>query len=191
MLGEYKVGRCTRQCFALKRPLRGGEWYYSVVVEEGEDFKRREYSAEGWIEPPENAVGWWKSRMPVDDEKKLVLAPPAVLVDLLRQMDQVPQREKSRFLLALMLMRRRVVKAAEPAQEQRDEVEYLRVEVATTGEVIEIPIPKITRGEADSLKDELNELLYCEAVEEEAEDELGADASSADHPSQPQAGVSE
>ena len=70
-----------------------------------------------------------------------------------------------------MLMRRRVVKAAEPAQEQRDEVEYLRVEVATTGEVIEIPIPKITRGEADSLKDELNELLYCEAVEEEAEDE--------------------
>lgn len=185
MLGEYKVGRCTRQCYALKRPLRGGEWYYSVVVEDGDDFKRREYSAEGWSEPPENAVGWWKSRMPADDEKKLVLAPPAVLVDLLRQMDQVPNREKSRFLLALMLMRRRVVKAAEPAQEQRDNVEYLRVEVATTGEVIEIPIPTITRGEADSLKDELNELLYCEA-----EEELDEESSSAEQESQPHAGVS-
>ncbi len=96
MLGEYKVGRCTRQCYALQRPLRSGEWYYSVVVEDGEDFKRREYSAEGWAEPPENAVGWWKSRMPVSDEKKMVLAPPEVLVDLLRQMDEVPGREKSR-----------------------------------------------------------------------------------------------
>ena len=167
MLGEYKVGRCTRQCHALQRPLRSGEWYYSVVVEDGEDFKRREYSAEGWTEPPENAVGWWKSRMPVSDEKKMVLAPPEVLVDLLRQMDEVPGREKSRYLLALMLLRRRVLKAAQGVQDQTNQgVESLRVEVATTAEVIEIPVPSITRGEAESLKDELNELLYCEAEEE-------------------------
>ena len=173
MLGEYKVGRCTRHCHTLQRPLRSGEWYYSVVLEDGDDFKRREYSLEAWTEPPENAIGWWKCRMPASDEKKMVLAPPAVLVDLLRQMDQVADKEKSRYLLALMLMRRRVLKAAEPSQENRDEVDYLRVEVVTTGEVIEVPVPMITRGEAESLKDELNALLFCEAeAEAEAEDEL-------------------
>ncbi len=166
MLGEYKVGRCTRQCYAQKRPLRGGEVYYSVVVEVEDDFLRREYSAESWNEPPENAIGWWKNRMPTSDEKKLVLAPAAVLVDLLRQMSQVTGKEKSRYLLTLMLLRRRIVKAAIPSQETRDEVEYFRVEVVTTGELIEVPVQTITRGEADALRDELNDLLYCEAEDE-------------------------
>ena len=49
MLGEYKVGRCTQQCYTLQRPLRSGEWYYSVVVEEGDDLQRREYSAEAGV----------------------------------------------------------------------------------------------------------------------------------------------
>lgn len=167
MLGEYKVGRCTRQCHAQQRPLREGEWYYSVVTESGDDYVRRDYSAESWTGPPEDAVGWWKCRMPKADEKKTVLAPPEVLVDLLRQMEQASAKEKSRYLLALMLMRRRVVRPATPSEESRDGVEYLRVEVVATGELIELPICTISRGEADSLRDELNELLYCEVDEQE------------------------
>lgn len=173
MLGEYKVGRCTRQCYALQRPLRSGEWYYSVVIEDGDDFQRREYSAEAWSDPPDNSVGWWKSRMPEEGEKKLVLAPPAVLVDLLRQMDH-PDKIKSRYLLALMLMRRRVLRAADPPQETRDEIEYLRVEVASTGEVVELHVPVITRSEAEPLTEELNALLFCEA-DDEAEEMQGND----------------
>lgn len=172
MLGEYKVGRCTRQCHSLQRPLRSGEWYYSVVLEDGDDFQRREYSAEAWSDPPENAVGWWKSRMPEAGEKKMVLAPTAVLVDLLRQMDQ-PTQEKSRYLLSLMLMRRRILKSADPPQEIRDEAEFMRVEVVSTGELIEIPIPVITRKEAESLKDDLNSLLFCEAEDEAEEFNVG------------------
>lgn len=105
--------------------------------------------------------------MPKADEKKTVLAPPEVLVDLLRQMEQASAKEKSRYLLALMLMRRRVVRPATPSEESRDGVEYLRVEVVATGELIELPICTISRGEADSLRDELNELLYCEVDEQE------------------------
>ena len=86
MLGEYKVSRCTRRCFTQDRPLREGEWYYSVVIEDGDEFQRRDYSAESWSEPPEEAIGWWKCRMPTKDQKKLVPAPPAVLIQLLRQM---------------------------------------------------------------------------------------------------------
>ncbi len=110
MLGEYKVNRCTRQCYALQRPLREGEWYYSVVMESGDEYIRRDYSAESWQGPPEGSIGWWKNRMPTSDEKKMVLAPPEVLIDLLRQMEQFPSKTKSRYLLALMLMRRKIVR---------------------------------------------------------------------------------
>jgi hypothetical protein len=170
MLGEYKVGRCTRQCHAQQRPLREGEWYYSVVTESGDEYVRRDYSAESWTGPPPDAIGWWKSRMPKADEKKLALAPPEVLVDLLRQMEQVSGKAKSRYLLALMLMRRKIVRPATPSEENREGTEILRVEVASTGELIAVPICVISRGEADSLRDELNELLYCEVDGQQEED---------------------
>jgi len=170
MLGEYKVSRCTRQCHQLKRPLREGEWYYSVVLESGDDLVRQDYAAEIWSEPPEGAVGWWKCRMPTADQKKLVLAPIEVLTDLLRQMGSQPERAKSRYLLALMLMRKRVVRPIESGQGD-DKQNLLCLEVISTGAEIEIPICMISRGESEQLRDELNELLYCEAEAMELVDE--------------------
>lgn len=193
MLGEYKVGRCTRVCHTQSRPLRDGEWYYSVVLESDEEFVRQDYSAESWTGPPENAIGWWKNRMPMSDDKKLVLAPPEVLIDLLRQMEAVSSRAKSRYLLALMLMRRKFVRSApiesqgspqgksvnalgSPNQSQDVdagelpetdepviEEDILRVEVIADGSLIEVPVQAISRREAETLREELNELLYCEA----------------------------
>ena len=162
MLGEYKVGRCTRVCHAQSRPLREGEWYYSVVLEKDEDFERREYSAESWTGPPEDAIGWWKNRMPKSDEKKQVLAPPEVLIDLLRQMEAVPARAKSRYLLALMLMRRKLVRS-ESGGDGDSSKQILRVEVVADGSWIDVPVCEISRAEAEPLREELNELLYCEA----------------------------
>ena len=169
MLGEYKVSRCTRKCYALDRPLREGEWYYSVVIENDEQFERRDYSAEGWKEPPAGAIGWWKSRMPNADEKKMVLAPPTVLIDLLRQMESFPDRAKSRYLLALMLMRKKLVRpvdipSTDPASS--DHAKILRLEVISDGNLIDVPVCEISRSESDMLRDQLNELLYCEAETE-------------------------
>ena len=168
MLGEYKVSRCTRQCHHLKRPLREGEWYYSVVLESGDDFVRQDYAAESWGEPPEGAVGWWKCRMPTSDEKKMVLAPIEVLTDLLRQMGSQPDKAKSRYLLALMLMRKRVIRPVELEDQHAD---LLRIEVIATGAEIDIPVCGIARGESEQLREELDELLYCEAEEMEVGDQ--------------------
>lgn len=162
MLDGYQVNRCTRQCYSLQRPLREGESYYSVVLPGEQEFERRDYSAEAWDGPPEDSIGWWKNRMPTADEKKLVSAPKEVLIDLLRQMSEFPERAKSRYLLALMLLRKKIVKqAAEP--ESAAEEETLYVEVMDDGSVIDIPVCSITRSESERLRDELNELLYCEA----------------------------
>jgi hypothetical protein len=95
-----------------------------------------------------------------------VLAPAEVLIDLLRQLADVPDRAKSRYLLALMLLRRRMVKLAKAGQRESSETaeqDWLRVEVPGDAAVIEVAVCRIGRGEADRLRDELNELLYCEA----------------------------
>jgi hypothetical protein len=179
MIGEYKVSRPTRRCAAADRPLREGEWYFSVIFEDGDDYVRRDYAAENWKGPPEGAIGHWKRRMPTASDKKMVLAPPEVLVDLLRQMERFPNRVKSRYLLALMLLRRRILRpgsttvAIKDAQ-QTDKVDdtpatspqRMLLMVVSDGSEIEIDVCEISRSESESLRADLNELLYTEADSE-------------------------
>ncbi len=164
MLGEYHVSRCSRQCHALGRPLREGEWYYSVVIEtDDENYVRRDYSAESWQGPPEQAIGWWKNRMPRATEKKLVLAPPEVLIDLLRQMASFSEKAKLRYLLAIMLMRKRLLRPHDFVGNESLEPGMMRVDVISDQSTIDIAICEISRAEAEPLREELTELLYCEA----------------------------
>lgn len=175
MLGEYKVGRCSRQCYAEKRPLKEGEWYYSVVLLEDEVCHRRDYSADAWQGPPEGTLGYWKCRMPTEGEKKMVLAPKAVLIDLLRQMEDMPEQAKTRYLLALILLRRRFVRLGNPlAYDESDSdpessdqppIKFMHLEVIEDGSSIEVAECEIGKSEAETLSEALGEMLYCEASE--------------------------
>ncbi|MEM9644859.1 MAG: hypothetical protein AAF989_07685 [Planctomycetota bacterium] len=160
MLGEFKVGRCTRRCFTLNRPLREGEVYYSVVIENDEQIERRDYSAESWNGAPDGILGWWKNRMPTLEQRKMVLAPNEVLVDLVRQMAKTEGQEKPCYLLALMLMRKKVLRES---RTQASTDQTVHAEVTDDGSAISFPIATIDRSEVETLTEELNSLLYCEA----------------------------
>ena len=172
MLGEYKVSRSTRRCFTLDRPLKEGEVYYSVVIETDEELLRRDFSAESWQGPPDEAVGWWKNRMPTTEKQKLVLAPPAVLLDVLNRLADHPDKAKGRYLLALMLLRRRLLRETKKTETNEPSgPPTLNVETVADGTAITIPIVSVSRSEIETLTDELNSLLYCESepnVEEES-----------------------
>ncbi|XZE54868.1 hypothetical protein SH139x_000849 [Planctomycetaceae bacterium SH139] len=62
-----------------------------MVSESADDsLVRIDISAQAWNGPPEGTVGWWKSRMPEAGQRKLKLAPDALLVDLLKQSEPPP-----------------------------------------------------------------------------------------------------
>lgn len=161
MLADFKVNRCSRRCYSQSRPLRDGEWYFSVVLENGDDLTRRDYSAEAWMGPPEGVVGWWKGRMPVAGARKLVLAPDHVLVDLLRGLGDSVQRQPLRYLLALMLLRRRIVSSVS----KKDDPGPINLRVNADGSEIEVIPCNVSRGQTEELEVALQELLYCEAPE--------------------------
>jgi hypothetical protein len=177
---EYKVSRCSRRCFVEERNLRDGEWYYSVVIEDGEELIRRDYSAGAWTEPPAGTIGWWKSRMPEAGARKMVLAPEPVLVDHLRRMEGDEARGPLRYLLALTLLRRRIVRclaSGAPFELAGDlpDVEAdappvgatgrMRLQVLSDGSELDVIEYEITRRQTESLSEALQELLYCEATD--------------------------
>jgi hypothetical protein len=115
---DYEVQRCTRHCAISGRELQPGETFYSTLTAEGAQVVRQDYSAEAWHGPPEGVLGWWQAHMPRRDAKKLHWAPNDVMLDLLEGLESQSDKLELRYVLALLLIRRRVVRLEET---ERDE----------------------------------------------------------------------
>jgi hypothetical protein len=110
MLLDFEVQRCTRRCAATDRSLEAGDECYSVLEVSGADVIRKDYCREAWNGPPESAFGWWKSRIPEPTARKIKLAPNEVLLELFDQLADQPEQQDLRYVLALLLIRRRVLR---------------------------------------------------------------------------------
>lgn len=75
---------------------------------EGSKLVRHDFAAEAWTEPPAGALGWWKSHLSQHEGQKVHWAPNDVMLDLLEQLAGDPSRADMRYVLALLLVRRRV-----------------------------------------------------------------------------------
>jgi hypothetical protein len=110
MLLDFEVQRCTRYCAATERVLNPGDECYSALQVEGADVVRKDYCPEAWKGAPEAAFGWWKSRVPEPTAKKIKLAPNEVLLELFDQLAEKSEQHDLRYVLALLLVRRRVLR---------------------------------------------------------------------------------
>jgi hypothetical protein len=156
---DYDVHKTTRICATTQREIAAGETFYSVLVREGAEVKRLDYAAESWTGPPDEAIGWWKSVMGDRDAKKPKAAPSEVLLELFRELEGSPERRDLRYVMTLLLVRRRLLRMEDTVREDdgsetlvlycpRDEQTY---RVATV-------VPSAAR--AAEIQDYLAQLLY-------------------------------
>jgi len=113
MLLDFEVQRCTRRCAATDRALEPGDECYSVLEISGADVLRRDFCPEGWNGAPDTAFGWWKSRVPEPTAKKIKLAPNDVLLEFFDQLADRKVQADLRYVLTLLLIRRRVLRLEE------------------------------------------------------------------------------
>lgn len=110
---DFDVQRCTRRCAKTQRELQPGETFYSVLVPEGASVVRYDYAAEAWAGEPEKALGWWKSRIAEPHATKLHWAPSDVMLHYFEELEGQPDKQDERYVLALLLLRRRIVRSEE------------------------------------------------------------------------------
>ena len=105
------VPRCTRSCAATGTEIQPGQTVFSVLQENGGDFRRLDYSVESWKEESkklQNVVGWWKYKIPVQADTKIKLAPNEILLNFFDQLSDQMQKLEMRYVLTLLLIRRRL-----------------------------------------------------------------------------------
>jgi hypothetical protein len=156
---EYELQRCTRHCATTGRELRPGETYYTALVGGGRDLQRRDFAAEAWQGPPEGAIGWWKSKIPEPTARKPQIAPNDVLLQLFDELENQPRRADMRYVLALLLVRRRVARPEE-SEHDADGNELMVLYCPRREATLKTPIVMPTSARAAEIQEQLCALLY-------------------------------
>ena len=157
---DFEVQRFTRKCAQTDRELQPGDVFYSVLVAEGAAVVRRDYLADTWEGPPPNAIGLWKSQVPDVHNKKMHWAPNDVILHYFEQLASEPDKADIRYVLALLMVRRRIVRLEDTETDEQGQENYVlycpRNEREYRVAVVTPPEPRIGQ-----IQNELAELLFA------------------------------
>jgi hypothetical protein len=111
-MDNWEIARPSGVCAVSGRPLEEGEEYHVVLLEDGAMFRRLDFSLEHWDGPPEGAFCHFKSRIPARKPQKRLFVDDDLLINFfLRLADETTaSRLQFRFVLALILMRKRLLR---------------------------------------------------------------------------------
>ena len=113
---DLKLHRPHATCAGTGRGFVAGEPFISALVRLEGRLDRRDFSAAAWSGPPDNTLAWWRSTYPAADAATEALAPSDVLLDVFEELEGRDDEAPLRYLLALELLRRRVMRIVEPAR---------------------------------------------------------------------------
>jgi hypothetical protein len=172
MLLDFEVQRSTRRCAATDRPLEPGESCYSVLEVHGAEIVRKDFCQQAWTGPPDGIFGWWRAQVPEPTAKKIKLAPNDVLLQLFDEMADRHDEQDLRYVLTLLLIRRRVFRLDVPADslgESRDPFngkstpETMLVYCPKREATYEVPVAMPDQARVDEIQQQLSELLVAGA----------------------------
>ena len=162
---DYRIQKPQLRCAKTDRPLTAGDAFYSALIREDGKIVRRDVAADAWEGQPEASLAWWRSVVPAEDAKP-TLAPVDVLLDLLEQLEDDLSDAPLRYLLALVLVRRRVLKIVDGSDDTASDTAsehapILSVSCRRRGTDYQIRIATPEASEKDGLEQRLTGLLWA------------------------------
>jgi hypothetical protein len=121
---DYHVKPLGKTCAATGKPLVPGSVCHSVLVEREGNLVRLDFSGEGWTGPPAEHLGYWTVDVPPAADPKAIRIDPEAALRYFEQLSEEasPVHERTRYVLALVLLQQRKLKLENVRFDEEDEV---------------------------------------------------------------------
>jgi hypothetical protein len=159
---DFEVPKLSRRCAATQRELKAGDKFFSVLVPEQAEMVRRDYAPEAWSGPPENALGWWTAEVPDPRANRLHWAPNDVLLHCFQQWHEDASKADFGYMLALLMIRRRVFKLETTETDPRGQ-QVLLVYCGRNENEYRVPVVTPDAARAAEIQAELAAMLFAKA----------------------------
>ncbi|MCK4958633.1 MAG: hypothetical protein KAT00_04525 [Planctomycetes bacterium] len=161
-MADWEIKRTLGQCHVTGEEFKVGEEYFAALVDTEEGFERRDYSVGCWQEQKPETYCYWKTKMPDSEKKRNLFVDDDMLMTFFERLGSETRQEKLdfRFVLALILMRKRILKYDSSKTDNGSEVWTLRV----TGEkrMVDVVNPHLDEERIEQLSTQIGQVLQMD-----------------------------
>ena len=164
-MGDWEVDKPLGQCYGTGRKIEHGEEYFGALIEVENGMQRRDYCADYWDSEKPEVFCYWKSRLPHPDEKKQIFVDDNMLMAFFERLENETEQEKVnfRFVLALILMRKRRLKYNATRYEDDKEIWCLRVVGDKSADNnVEVINPHLDEEQVKQLSTQIGQILHTD-----------------------------
>jgi len=162
-MDEWEIEKPLGQCWGTGKKIQYGEEYFAALVEAEEGLQRRDFCADYWQDKKPDVFCYWKTKLPHPDQKKQIFIDDEMLTAFFDRLEQETEEEKInfRFVLALILMRKRRLKYDSSKIENGGEIWRLRI-VGGDKQFVEVTNPNLNEEQIEELSSQLSQILQVE-----------------------------
>ncbi|MBN1360482.1 MAG: hypothetical protein JW993_07820 [Sedimentisphaerales bacterium] len=161
-MADWVINKPLGECCGTGRKIEPGEEYFGALVEGEQGLERRDFSAEYWDSAKPEVFCFWKSRLASPDEKKELFVSDEMLMAFFERLAHETDSEKVnfRFVLALVLMRKRRLKYDATKMDGARETWCLRV--VGERETVDVVNPHLDEEQIELLTSQIGQILQTD-----------------------------
>jgi hypothetical protein len=163
-MADWEINKPIGQCAGNGRTIQYGEEYYGALVQTPEGLKRCDYCQDYWQNEKPDVFCFWKTKLPNPEQKKRIFVDDNMLMAFFERLASETEQEKInfRFVLALILMRKRFFKYDETKIVDDKEIWRLKVVGDSTKEKVDVINPHLNEEQIEQLSNQLGEILQTD-----------------------------
>lgn len=159
---EWPISKSLGQCYGTGKTIEPGQEYFAALVETQDGLQRRDFCLDYWEQNSPAVFCFWKTRRPRPDEKKQVFVDDDMLWTFFERLAEETEQERVefRFVLALILMRKRKLKYDSSRSEDGNEIWRLRV--VGVNDFVDVVNPHLDQEQVEQLSSQLGQILQTD-----------------------------
>ena len=164
-MDDWEINKPLGQCYGSGRKIEHGEEYFGALVVAEEGLQRRDFCAEYWESEKPDVFCYWKTKLPEPGHRKQLFVDDQMLMAFFERLARETDQEKVnfRFVLTLILMRKRLLKYDESRTEDGKEIWRLRIPGDRSAEGrAEVVNPHLDEEQIEQLSSQIGEILHTD-----------------------------
>ena len=161
-MNDWEINKPLGQCCGSGKKIEYGEEYFGALVETGGELQRRDFSEDYWEKEKPSVFCYWKSKLPAPGQKKQIFVDDQMLMAFFERLENETEQEKVnfRFVLALILMRKRRLKYDTTKVEEGKEI--WRLKIVGDKQAVEVINPRLDEEQIGQLSSQIGEILQTD-----------------------------
>jgi hypothetical protein len=162
-MDEWEIDKPLGQCWGTQKKIDPGQEYFAALVETEQGLQRRDFCADYWQAEKPEVFCYWRTKLPQPGRKRQMFVDEEMLMAFFERLGSETAQEKMnfRFVLALVLMRKRRLKYDSSKTEGDREVWRLRV-VGGDRDYVDVVNPHLDEEQIKQLQSQMGEILQVE-----------------------------